>query len=296
MLLSRSSSTIFSTSPQKFPDFVTLRLSPDTKRRNSLPRRPCLVIKTSTGIFCSKNEDAINQKKKVVFADDKGMPLTQVRVMSEPSYIPPFWSSKFLAKLTQGLLLEPVIPNCSWEITFTQPVSDYMEFRRRLDDLKVSLENVIIKESENAIVGTVKVNNMSFEKEVIIRYSIDHWLSHNDHNCSYVPNTDLSGIAQSTYVLFDTFSFKLALPKKSQILEFCVCYKCCNNEYWDNNNSKNYLLKKKMHHSPRSISSDNLFSSQNHDRNYQNHYDSDYSNSWSDFTTSYSYECSSPYW
>lgn len=66
-------------------------------------------------------------KKKVVFADDQGHSLTQIRIISEPSNVPPLWSLQFLAQITQGLI-SPVPPE-QWTISFRQPASDYLDFR-----------------------------------------------------------------------------------------------------------------------------------------------------------------------
>lgn len=184
-------------------------------------------------------------KKKVVFADDKGMSLTHVRIMQEPSSVPPLWSSRFLAQVTKGLSAE-VSPE-PWEVTFPQPASDYVDFRRKLDQEKVSLENVIVKESEECVLGTIKVKNLSFHKEVIVRSTSDDWKTSEDTFCTFVNNN--AGLGNNGhYVLYDTFSFKLTLPPKSKRIEFCVCFRCNDEEYWDNNDGKNYILLKKTHH------------------------------------------------
>ncbi|CAH1175683.1 unnamed protein product [Phaedon cochleariae] len=207
------------------------------------PKRPCLVIRPNEDNF-SSDEDPTSPtrlKKKVVFADDKGMSLTHVRVMTEPSNVPPFWSHKFLAEVTQGINADPVGDEENWEITFAQPASDYLAFRKRLDTEKVSLENVIVKEADSVIMGTVKVSNLSFHKQVVVRSSLNGWKSYEDAFCVYVPNN----IASNVSVLYDTFSFKIPLPSKSKMLEFCVCFRCDGKEYWDNNHQKNYVLVKK---------------------------------------------------
>lgn len=103
--------------------------------------------------------------------------------------------------------------------------------RRKLEDKFVSLENVIIKESESTVVGTVKVKNLSFHKEVFIRSTWDSWKSQTDTFCTY---SQIAG-ASGAYVIYDTFSFKLTLPPHSRNLEFCVCYKTDSEEYWDSN-------------------------------------------------------------
>lgn len=175
-------------------------------------------------------------KKRVVFADDRGLELEHIKIMSEPSTQPPTWSLQFLAHVTQGMI-SPV-PQEQWTIDFRQPASDYLEFRRTLETKNVSLENVIIKEDESTVVGTVKVKNLSFHKEVFIRASWDEWKSHVDTYCTYQQIVGSSG----AYVIYDTFSFKLTLPPHSRHLEFCVCFRADDKEYWDNNQGLNYIL------------------------------------------------------
>uniref|UniRef100_A0A182NQD9 DUF4806 domain-containing protein n=1 Tax=Anopheles dirus TaxID=7168 RepID=A0A182NQD9_9DIPT len=179
-------------------------LSPTGGKLPTSPRRSCLVIRPDEAttpeetepphtalkmMALTEDEAALSamtagrNKKKVVFADDHGGQLTQVRVMREPSYMPPIWSLQFLAHVTQGMI-SPV-PQEQWVVDFVQPASDYVRFRQKLDERNVSLENVIIKETEQMIVGTVKVKNLCYHKEVIIRSSCDSWKTHEDTFCTY---------------------------------------------------------------------------------------------------------------
>lgn len=220
--------------------------SPSSPTTLSFAPRPCLVIRpeetaTSTELTSSDLPSPTRLKKRVVFADDKGLALTQVRVMTEPSNVPPLWSFQFLAQVTKGITAE-VAPE-PWEVTFAQPASDYLDFRHRLDTTNVSLENVIVRESEEVIVGTVKVRNLSFHKEVLVRSSSDGWSTHEDTFCTYVTN---SSSPTAAYILYDTFSFRLTLPPRSRRIEFCVCFRCDGIEFWDNNTGKNYILLKKL--------------------------------------------------
>lgn len=121
----------------------------------------------------------------MVFADAKGKSLTEIRIMSEPSNVPPLWSIEFLSHVTQGFISPDL--NEEWTITFRQPASDYLNFRQKLDIQNVSLENVIIKENDSMVVGTVKVKNISFQKEVIVRSSWDNWKTEQDTFCTYSP-------------------------------------------------------------------------------------------------------------
>jgi protein phosphatase 1 regulatory subunit 3A/B/C/D/E len=166
---------------------------------------------------------------------------SQVRVMTEPSNVPPLFSFQFLAQVTKGISAE-VVPE-PWEVTFQQPASDYLDFRKRLDTGNVSLENVIVRESEDIVVGTVKVRNIAYHKEVFVRTTSDDWLTHEDAYCTFVNNNITP--ATAAYVLYDTFSFRLTLPPRSHRVEFCVCFRCEGAEYWDSNCGKNYVLLKK---------------------------------------------------
>nr|CAD7407739.1 unnamed protein product [Timema poppensis] len=208
------------------------------------PRRPCLVIRPDDASSSDETDlpSPTRLKKKVVFADDKGLSLTEVRVMTEPSNVPPVWSLQFLAQVTRGISAE-VAPE-PWELTFPQPASDYLDFRHRLDTGNVSLENVIVRESEDIVVGTVKVRNISFHKEVFVRLTSDKWATHEDAFCTYVEN-NVGCVVPSTYVLYDTFSFRLTLPPRSRCVEFCVCFRGETGEFWDNNGGKNYVMLKK---------------------------------------------------
>lgn len=78
--------------------------------------------------------------------------------------------------------------------------------------------------------------------QVLIRSTSDDWVTHEDAYCTFVSN----GLkAPAVTVLYDTFSFRLALPPQSRRLVFCVCYRCGESEYWDSNSGKNYVLLKK---------------------------------------------------
>ncbi|XP_036326434.1 protein phosphatase 1 regulatory subunit 3B [Rhagoletis pomonella] len=223
--------------------------------KSCLSRRSCLHRSTTANSSDSRNSDAASAetecanckcneqsrcRKRVIFADDEGQPLTEVRVMSEPSNVPPLWSTKFLEQITQGLVSPH--PADQWTVDFKQPASDYLSFRQKIDRDFVSLENVIVKDEESIVVGTVKVKNVSFEKEVVVRVTWDDWKSQQDIFCTFAR---AYGPATFAHVVFDTFSFKITLPPSSKRLEFCICYRANDQEYWDNNGAKNYTITKR---------------------------------------------------
>lgn len=182
-------------------NFISRPIVPSIVRAKmpTAPKRSCLAVRTgdvvdhSSSINGNTNstnsshtphlDQAERTKKHVVFADDKGFSLTEIRIMSEPSSVPPLWSLEFLAHVTQGMV-SPV-PMEQWTVSFRQPASDYLDFRRTLDSKNVSLENVIVKENDALVVGTVKVRNLSFHKEVVVRTSSDGWKTQEDTFCTY---------------------------------------------------------------------------------------------------------------
>ncbi|XP_026325725.1 protein phosphatase 1 regulatory subunit 3C [Hyposmocoma kahamanoa] len=178
------------------------------------------------------------KKKKVVFADDRGFALEQVKFMTEPSHVPPYWLKAPSPPIERK---PPPKPVDLWEIKFVQPASDYLEFRRRITQDCVSLENVIVKQSEGCIDGTVKVKNLDFSKEVFIRSTSDGWSTHEDAYCAFLESGPIGKNGTSDY---DTFCFRLPLPIHSRRLDFCVGFQCKGVEYWDNNKGLNYTLEK----------------------------------------------------
>lgn len=55
----------------------------------------------------------------------------------------------------------------------------------------MSLENVIVKENDSIVIGTIKVKNISYHKEVIVRTSWDNWKSQEDTFCTFSPVINL---------------------------------------------------------------------------------------------------------
>lgn len=181
-------------------------------------------------------------KKKVLFADDCGKELFTVREMLEPSDVPP----KLTSPIVRAILgIEEFAsdiearPSAQWLLDFKQPASEYMKFRERIDKNNAALENVVIKNDMCRLSGTIKVKNISFEKEVFIRFTDNSWRSYNDRECKYLPNK--ARVAD----IYDTFQFDIEIPcddETREIIEFCICYRAGDREFWDNNDSENFRI------------------------------------------------------
>lgn len=227
-----------------------------------------------------KNEDKPVNKKHVSFADDCGLSLAQVRVMQEPSNVPPNLKPEILTRFncptSEPGPLSDVAPHLL--INFAQPAANYLAFREKLEKLFVSLENAVIR--DNLLIGTIKVKNISFNKTVFVRCTFDGWESHRDFEATYY---------NSSNSCFDTFSFQIEIPsdtKQEKSIQFAVCFKADDTEHWDSNDGKNY----EVTHSDWGDSRDG-------GRNgmVQGVFSTDRRDSWSDFS-GWSAVHSDPYW
>ena len=213
------------------------------------PLRSCLAVRlpdsSATATEEHQQQPSSPTKKRVVFADDKGLSLTQVKMMTEPSDCPPRWTAKFLEQVTGGASADVAADR--WELKFAQPASDYLDFRSRLDKLNLSLENVVVQEADQQLVGTVKVKNLAFSKQVTVRVTFDNWQTQTDFEATFSTPSGLQGGGNTpTINLFDTFSFKIPIPSlvPSNRIQFCVRFACEAGEFWDNNAGKNYVVVK----------------------------------------------------
>ncbi|KAG5262858.1 hypothetical protein AALO_G00279670 [Alosa alosa] len=201
------------------------------------PLRPCISSKaevetTNVGWRSPKTK----RKKRVVFADSKGMSLTAIHVFKEFQDDPLADLQFELSDLENAIVGLRVEKEKSLMLDFAQPAADYLDFRNRLKKNLVSLENCVLQ--DKSLSGTIKVSNVSFEKTVNIRITYDSWKTYTDVPCIYMNN--VYGCLD-----IDTFSFFIDLPSvipHNKSVEFCICYKTLDQEHWDNNDGKNYKL------------------------------------------------------
>ncbi|KAM9327160.1 protein phosphatase 1 regulatory subunit 3C [Gastrophryne carolinensis] len=218
-------------------------LSPydDCRGRNFInrfkPLRPCISLKKETDSRNGEwNRSKSRGKKKVVFADSKGLSLTAVHVFSE-------FKEELECDLQFDLIdLEDITASLKLHeeknliLGFTQPSADYLQFRNKIQHNFISLENCSLQ--ERSIAGTIKVKNLSFEKVVKVRITFNTWKTYTDVDCKYMNNvyggTD-----------FDTFSFGIDLPPNipsHEKIEFCVSFESNGKVFWDNNDGQNYAI------------------------------------------------------
>lgn len=209
--------------------------------------RPCLASGHAT---CNHGYEvsgppvgrACRPKKRVVFADACGLALADIIIFQEED---PLAELQFhlsdvegeLHRLSLGDAGSDTKDSCGLVLDFLPPSEDYLDLRRRLKGQQVSLENCFVQ--EGSLSGTVKVQNVGFEKSVSLRITVDSWMSFQDFPCQYLNNVYSCPDT-------DTFSFNVPLPdtevESSKRVEFCVCYQAQEKVFWDNNDGNNYCL------------------------------------------------------
>ncbi|XP_030058514.1 protein phosphatase 1 regulatory subunit 3E-like [Microcaecilia unicolor] len=192
------------------------------------------------------------RRKKVRFADSLGLELISVRHFcdAEQPLVPPRVTAALRCRESapagselsvmpggaalQSILLEPLFA------THPGAAPDFVE---RVKQRRVCLE--ALRTDGFGLSGLVRVLNLSYEKAVAVRYSLDHWLTCAEAAAYYQPpGSSCSSSAECSAT--DLFSFRLVAPvllERGGMLEFAVRYRVAGAEYWDNNNGGNYKVR-----------------------------------------------------
>ncbi|XP_034550833.1 protein phosphatase 1 regulatory subunit 3A isoform X2 [Notolabrus celidotus] len=104
---------------------------------------------------------------------------------------------------------------------------------------KVEVEQMSQVEDEPlAFSGVIRVLNVSFNKAVYIRSTMDNWASYYDHPAEYVQGSNDGDT--------DQFSFKLSFAPPyithGSRIEFVVRYETSEGDFWANNSHMNYVV------------------------------------------------------
>lgn len=106
-------------------------------------------------------------------------------------------------------------------------------FVERVHGQNVCLENIAC---ENFVVtGLIRVKNLSYAKEVTVRFTLDSWDSYRDVWGDYMSSCSDGKT--------DKFSFRITVPLDLEVnrhMQFAIRYRVSNQEFWDNNNRQNY--------------------------------------------------------
>uniref|UniRef100_A0A8D2PAJ0 Protein phosphatase 1 regulatory subunit 3A n=1 Tax=Zosterops lateralis melanops TaxID=1220523 RepID=A0A8D2PAJ0_ZOSLA len=197
---------------------IKFRFSPRPRRRNS-----------ST----SEEEEAdtpTHISRKVSFADAFGFDLVSVKEFD-------IW--EFPNTGQENYLQDEVFPQEEFFFSqqFTLPASQE-ELLQKVRKQKVMLESVVLLPGITSMNGIIRVLNVSFEKHVYVRMTLNNWLSYYDILAEFMPNSCGSET--------DQFCFKISLvppfQKDGIKVEFCIRYETSVGTFWANNDDKNYTL------------------------------------------------------
>ena len=106
-------------------------------------------------------------------------------------------------------------------------------FMRRLYSQNVCLENVACEKF--VVSGLIRVTNLCYRKEVTVRFTLDGWETYRDIWADYMSSCSDGKT--------DKFTFRITVPFDFEVnrhMQFAICYRVLNQEFWDNNDGKNY--------------------------------------------------------
>ncbi|CAJ1071269.1 protein phosphatase 1 regulatory subunit 3C [Xyrichtys novacula] len=205
---------------------------------------------------CFRKDSSGQIKKRVVFADAKGLALTAVRVFIPDSSIltstlvrPVKTKVQSQQWVSNKLQQQPLFNNLQHQTTshklqrykfrlgFPQPAPDVS--LAHLREKRVQLESCSI--TENSLSGSARVSHVSAEKAVHVRVTFDSWKSYHDFPCTLLKQQRFGGSE------VDVFAFDLNLPKivdPEERIEFCISLRtgAGSTIHWDDNNGQNYRV------------------------------------------------------
>ncbi|KAK1197827.1 PPR3A phosphatase, partial [Pygoscelis papua] len=201
-------------------------VKPDVKHRFSpLPRR-----RNSASSEEEEADAPTTIARKVSFADAFGFDLVSVKEFDT-------WEIPNTGQNDD--IEDEVFPQEEYFFSqlFTLPASQE-ELLQKVREQKVLLESIVFLPGITCMNGIIRVLNVSFEKLVYVRMTLNNWLSYYDILAEFMPNSCGSET--------DQFCFKISLvppyQKDGAKVEFCIRYETSVGTFWANNDDKNYTL------------------------------------------------------
>lgn len=194
-------------------------------------------------------------KKAVRFADSLGLKFEYVKFYQDDVPVVPKSAFKHL-KVPSSLILQrfygvsPCIHDIYSEAQKCTLVPEFLQpcvssgFCGRVRSQGVCLENCTVSSGAGNLSFTcvIRVLNIAFEKEVIVRHTLTEWQTSIDSMASYLPNS-CEGWSDKFSV---TISIRSHAPGGSlqigQRVLFAIKYVVNQQEFWDNNMGLNYSL------------------------------------------------------
>lgn len=144
-----------------------------------------------------------------------------------------------------------------WDVNVTNFPTTLLHDRITSIRPPVFLERVFVSIDKRFLLGHIAVSNITYEKSVTVRYTLDNWATIVEIPTIYVPDIPAS-LRKHNY---DRFVFKIPLDsmfnsfhmgdesnflfsrEHQKIYHLCIRYSLPGHEFWDNNGGKDYLIK-----------------------------------------------------
>ena len=96
------------------------------------------------------------------------------------------------------------------------------------------------QDKDSAVIGSICVKNLAYEKRVVIRFTLNNWTTFSDLAANW--KESIGGT--SDHPENDRFCFEIPLPGAnwSGTVEFAVRYDVAGWTFWDNNHERNHTV------------------------------------------------------
>ena len=125
-----------------------------------------------------------------------------------------------------------------WEIRLTNFPRDTLE----RSSVPVKVERVYLSPDNKQLLGAIAVQNISFHKLVIARFTLDYWKTTSEVKADYNHDVRRKQINDG----YDRFVFSIKLEDQANLenktMFFCVRYNVNGQDFWDNNHALNYQV------------------------------------------------------
>ncbi|KAG8439790.1 hypothetical protein GDO86_005816 [Hymenochirus boettgeri] len=108
----------------------------------------------------------------------------------------------------------------------------------KLQTKKILLESMDSTPGITSMKGIIRVLNLSYEKQIYVRMSLDDWQNYYDLLAEYIPDSCNGDTDQFVF----TISLATPYQKEGVTVQFCLCYETQVGTFWDNNEGQNYTL------------------------------------------------------
>ncbi|OCT87386.1 hypothetical protein XELAEV_18021086mg [Xenopus laevis] len=193
-------------------------------RFSPLPRRRSSVSSDEGDL-----EPPTTVARKVSFADAFGFDLVCVKEFDT-------WEVPIVSQILNYELETHYIEEFYLTASFALPSAD--DILGKLHTKKVLLESIDLAPGTSCMKGIIRVLNVSYEKQIYVRISVDDWQSYYDMTAEYIPYSFNGDTDQFAF----TISLVAPYQKEGASVQFCICYETPIGTFWDNNDGENYTL------------------------------------------------------